>query len=86
MDEKAIMIRANDGYYWLETRDDAGRRRSSYCGYLGSLSTVEAWCQCKGIEFRDLGRSTVGGARTRGQPESGRNPGSLVACHPACPA
>jgi hypothetical protein len=54
MGKEAIMIRGTDGCYWLETRDDEGRRRSSYCGYLGSAETVREWCSGKGIEFRQV--------------------------------
>jgi hypothetical protein len=86
MDKKAMMIRTTDGCYWLDTTDGAGRRRSSYLGNIGSAVVVEAWCQVREIEFRQVGRPSASTARTRGQPESGRNPGSLVARHPACPA
>jgi hypothetical protein len=55
MDEKATMILGSGGSYWLETRNAAGQRRSSYCGNLGRAEIVAAWCLSKGIEFRQVG-------------------------------
>lgn len=66
MDEKATIIRTTEGHYWLDTTDDAGRRRSSYLGNIGSAVAVEAWCHGRGIEFLQVGRPSASAARTRG--------------------
>ena len=55
MDEKATMIRNEEGVCWLQTRDDYGRLRSSSCGRL-DRTAVECWCAERGIEFRQLER------------------------------
>jgi hypothetical protein len=67
MDKEATIIRTTDGCYWLDTTDDAGRRRSSYLGNIGSAVAVEAWCQGRAIEFRQVGRPSASAARTRGR-------------------
>ena len=73
MDKKATMIRGSDGYYWLQTIDATGRVRSSYCGNLGAVATVEAWCLGRGIEFRQVEPFVGPGVRTRRPVQSGRD-------------
>ena len=67
------MIRTEDGRYWLSTRDEGGRERTSYLGKIGDPAVVEAWCASKGIEYRQMVRSSATPARTRRPASSGRN-------------
>jgi hypothetical protein len=57
MDEKATMIRDQEGFYWLQTRDSAGRLRSSYLGNVGPASQVQTWCIGHGIRFSQVNAS-----------------------------
>ena len=40
----------SDGRCWFTQAVD-GVQRSSYLGYIGRLSVVEAWCVSRGIKF-----------------------------------
>lgn len=59
MSEPAVMIRTADGRCWLDTLDIEGLHRVSYLGKIGSEFSVRAWCEGKGIEFRQ----SAGGVR-----------------------
>lgn len=53
MDEKAWMIRGDEGGCWLQTVDEQGRRWSSYVGKFGRAA-VETWCAEHGVEFYQM--------------------------------
>ena len=58
MDEKATIIRDQEGFYWLQTRDSAGRLRSSYLGDVRPAPNVRTWCIGHGIRFSQVKTST----------------------------
>lgn len=60
VNDLAVMFRTADGRCWLNTIDEEGRHRGSYLGKMGSEFAVRAWCESKGIEFRQ----SAGGVRT----------------------
>lgn len=46
------LILARSGF-WLSQYVD-GVEKSSYLGHLGRVEVVKAWCEERGIEFRDI--------------------------------
>jgi hypothetical protein len=54
MDKSSIIIMDGGGLCWVQTKDDAGRSRSSFLGNVGRREIVESWCLGKGIEFRQV--------------------------------
>jgi hypothetical protein len=58
MDKEAIMIQDTEGRYWLQTKGEDGRSRSSYLGIVGPVSHVQTWCTGHRIRFSQVKPST----------------------------
>jgi hypothetical protein len=54
MTKGGVMVLDSSACFWLETIDDAGERHWSYCGNLGYVPAVRAWCEAKGIKLVDM--------------------------------